>query len=298
MNASTSALMYLTSYISILQPILPLTSHSLNHIPPFSPHGFAYAGFPCSDNPAVFFPPVEARYFHQPMSHLTSSKVDLSLPSSASWLRYIIRSHFVVAVPLLFSCTPPQQESLSVYYNARDFMFKNLFLAKCIPCKSTRSKEVKTKARKISLIPLRSAEQLKTFSPFVSHACCNWPKVGKLDAMGGGRRIKSSFFSIFLGDTNSVFFSLRYWCWVSVIYLRMLLYTRTMDGRTFFLEQCSYLLRKGLCSHLYRLFGKGGEIFTQAKLSKNGRGCKKRGVIQIHVFIEPRDRGRKCVVKL
>lgn len=128
----------------------------------------------------------------------------------------------------------------------------------------------------------------------MSHACCNWPKVGKLDAMGGERRIKSSFFSIFLGNTNSVFFSLRYWCWVSVTYLRMLLCTRTMDGHTFFLEQCSYLLRKGVLAPVPPVWQRRRNTYTSQPEQKRDRMREERGDPNTCIYRAKRSREKVC----
>lgn len=109
MNTSTSMLMYLASYIPILQPILFPSQPLSKPLPPFSPHGWFPLFKPCflsTCGSHPFSPTQDSPYFLQDCLFFAFLDVMVILS-------YTISSHFVVAVSFLFS-TPPHPQKVSV----------------------------------------------------------------------------------------------------------------------------------------------------------------------------------------
>ena len=174
--------------------------------------------------------------------------------------------------------------------------FKNLFLAKWMPFKSTKSQEVSpiAKKKKKPVTPLRSTEHLSTASP-LCESCpllsANSREVGWSSEKKGN--LKGSFFEIFLGGIP-LFFSFFFF----IIELLVLGQCHLFQGGAvhkgnrlqwlFFLEQCSYLLRNETLSPALP------RRRREREMSVSNPGCKERRREQ-NVFVPQSERPREKV---
>lgn len=199
MKASLSLLTDLTLHITIRSHVHFLTVLSLHHTPHFPPHASASAGFPLL-GPLCYLPSTGRSLLFAPISASPSYLQDIPycvFLSVVVTIYYTISSRFSVAAVGTSICylSRPRQ-SLCVYYHATHLTFKTLFLAKWMPFKSTKSREVSTKAKKKKspVTPLRSTEQLNRFSPLYescSAAICQ--QQGGLMPMGVETKTKTQF---------------------------------------------------------------------------------------------------------